>query len=259
LINADVFNGVQETGSVFDRNKSDFSATNGVLHTADVNYRIKVRKPVPIYWEVTDQPEFRKLSNFRKAGANQPFSPGSLKDIQWEDGGTTNTANMLTYTYGGGNFVYGDHLKIPIRTQVIPWVEFTTPLIVKGKYKVWVCYRRQNYNDMQAFFNDEPLPRIFGQNPAPSYPTGKTDDEAEAMGWKIYNTPADPGRWVSRLLGVIEVKTTDRHRFKIIGLTNRGGSTGNPFWLDMIHLIPANEEQKWPRFDALGNQVPKPL
>lgn len=255
LINADVFNGVQEPGATLDRGASDFSATNGVLHSAHENYVLKVRLPYPVYWDVADQPELRRMTNdFRQPGKNIPIALGTLKDVIW-GGASTNTINYITNSATSSDqYVYGDRLEMYIRTGVIPWIEFTTPLLVKGKYKVWVCYRRTNYNDMQAFVDDEPLPRIFGLNPAPSYPGGVTEDEAEAQGWKLYTAGQD-SRWVSRLIGTIEIKTTDRHKFKIIGLTNRGGSTGNRFWLDMVHFIPVDKDQIHPRFDVDGTPV----
>jgi hypothetical protein len=154
--------------------------------------------------------------------------------------------------------VYGDRLTMNIRTGVIPWVEFITPLLVKGKYKVWICYRYTRYNDMQAFFDEEPLPRIFGLNVSPNpYPTTFTPDEAEGQGWKLYTGSANTA-WTGRMIGTIDVKTTDRHRFKILGLTNRGGSTGNPFLSDMVHFIPIGEDQVYPRFNMDGTLVDRP-
>jgi uncharacterized surface protein with fasciclin (FAS1) repeats len=255
-INADVFRGVQEPGAVIDRSLSDYAATNGVLHAADTNYTIKIRVPYPVYWDLADQPELRLMTNtFRKPGAPTYNIPlGTLKDVTW-GGSSTNTLQYVTQSATSTDqYVYGDRLTMNIRTGVIPWVEFVTPLLVKGKYKVWVCYRRTNYNDMQAFFDDEPLPRIFGLNPAPSYPSTLTPDEAEAQGWKLYTGGASTN-FVARMVGTIEVKSTDRHRFKIVGLTNRGGSTGNPFLSDMVHFIPLGMDQVYPRFNVDGSLV----
>jgi hypothetical protein len=57
------------------------------------------------------------------------------------------------------------------------------------------------------------------------------------------------------LLGTIDVKTTDVHAFRITALTNRGGSTGNPVWIDQIHIIPADAPQTVPRFKRDGTAV----
>jgi uncharacterized surface protein with fasciclin (FAS1) repeats len=257
-INADIFRGVQEPGSILNRDRSDYSATNGVLHVANDNYTIKVRIPYPVYWDVADQPELRKMTNdFRQPGKTVNIALGTLKDVTW-GGASTNLIQYNTQSATSTDqYVYGDRLTMNIRTGVIPWVEFITPLLVKGKYKVWICYRRTNYNDMQAFFDNEPLPRIFGLNPAPSYPSAVTVDEAETQGWKLYTGGASTN-FLGRMVGTIEVKSTDRHRFKIIGLTNRGGSTGNVFWLDMVHFIPLGVDQVYPRFNVDGTEVPRP-
>src|SRR5215203_559247 len=67
LLNDLDFNGVHEKGILLDRSTSDNSATNGVLHTATAHFAIKNRLPTPVYWDVADFPEVRKLpSVFRK-------------------------------------------------------------------------------------------------------------------------------------------------------------------------------------------------
>ncbi|MFD3002014.1 fasciclin domain-containing protein [Pontibacter toksunensis] len=249
LLNADLINGVQEEGAEVIREKSDFSATNGVLHAAADHFKIKMRTPIPIYWEVTDQPELRRMVTiFRKLpGTSTSIAPGTLSDISWPSG-------SINYVTGGDPHTFNDYFSLNLRPAVVPYIDFTTPLLVKGKYKVWVCYRRVNANDIQAFFNGEPLPRLFGLNPTPGYPSGVTPEEAEALGWKMYTEPTD-NRYVGRMIGIIEVKTTDRHNLRFLGLTNRGGSTGNAFRLDMIHFIPIDANQISPRFTPEGVPV----
>jgi hypothetical protein len=249
LINADIINGVQEVGSSFDRPNSDYSSTNGVLHAAVDNFRIKIRMPVAIYWEPTDQPELRKMTTlYRKLpGKTTNFAPESFENIEWPNGN-------IGYVTTTDKNIYNDYWLLNLRTGVIPWIEFTSPLIVKGRYKVWVCYRRVNTNDLQMSFNGEPLPRLFGLNPTPGFPGGVSVEEAESQGWKRYTDPTD-NSYVGRLLGTIDVKTTDVHKFRITGLTNRGGSTGNPFRLDQIHIIPVDAPQILPRFKIDGTPV----
>jgi uncharacterized surface protein with fasciclin (FAS1) repeats len=258
-INADLFRGVQEPGAVIDREKSDYAATNGVLHSSGDNYSIKIRLPYSVHWDLADQPELRLMVNdFRKPGRTVNITLGMLKDVTW-GGATTNTLQYVTNSATSTDpYVYGDRLTMNIRTGVIPWVEFITPLLVKGKYKVWICYRYTRYNDMQAFFDEVPLPRIFGLNVSPNpYPTTFTPDEAEGQGWKLYTGSANTA-WTARMIGTIDVTTTDRHKFKILGLTNRGGSTGNPFLSDMVHFIPIGEDQVYPRFNMDGTLVDRP-
>ncbi len=172
--------------------------------------------------------------------------------MSWPAGQTINY-NVVAAT-SADRYVYGDYFLMNIRTGVIPYVEFKSPLIVKGKYKVWVCYRRNAVNDMMLSFNGEPLPRIWGLNPSPAYPSSVTVDEQEAQGWKQYTDPKTTS-FTGRLLGTIDVKTTDVHTFRITGLTNRGGSTGNPVWVDQIHIIPIDAPQTVPRFQRDGTPI----
>jgi uncharacterized surface protein with fasciclin (FAS1) repeats len=251
LLNADEINGVREPGTAIDRAGSDLSATNGVLHAVKDNYRIKIRLAVPIYWDLTDQPEIRKMADiFRIGGKSVNITSGMLQNVTFPTGTITYSVAATT---SSDRYVYGDYFNVNLRTGVVPWIEFRSPLLVKGRYKVWICYRRNAVNDFQMSFNGEPLPRIFGTSPTPAYPGG-TVDEQESQGWKQYTDPKD-NRWTGRLLGTIEVKTTDVHAFRITALSNRGGSTGNPVWLDQIHLIPVDAPQTVPRFKRDGTPV----
>jgi uncharacterized surface protein with fasciclin (FAS1) repeats len=263
LLNSDLFRGVREPGSMLVREESDYAATNGVLHSADSNFTIKVRSPYTVYFDVGDQPELRRMVNiFRKPGQSAVFTQGTLKDVTW---GGSSTAT-ITYACSGIAdpfyqwWVYGDVFTMQLRTGVVPWIEFTTPLLVKGKYQVWIGYRVVNSNDWQAFFDNEPLPRIFGGNPTASYPSALSEDDAKAQGWKIYQVPTDGVfptatgsgnnyRVTARLLGTIDVTITDRHKFKVQALTNRNGGGANAnCWIDMVQFIPVDKDQLWPKF-----------
>ncbi|WP_187262711.1 fasciclin domain-containing protein [Pontibacter beigongshangensis] len=250
LINADELNGVREKGTSVIREESDFSATNGVLHAVTDHYRIKIRKPMAVYWDVTDQPELRRMASvFRKLpGTTTVIQPGTLSEVTWPK-------STISYVTSNDPHAYNDYFLLNMRPAQVPSIDFTTPLLVKGKYKVWICYRRVNANDIQAFFNGDPLPRLFGLNPNPGYPSGATPEEAEAQGFKAYTEPMDAGRYIGRMVGIIDVKTTDRHKLTFVGLTDRGGSSGNPFRLDMIHFIPLDMDQIRPRFAPDGTPV----
>jgi hypothetical protein len=76
------------------------------------------------------------------------------------------------------------------------------------------------------------------------------------LGWKAYAADASGGQvnnHPGRLLGIVDIKTTDRHIFRIEALTGSGQSTNN---LDMIHFIPVNMNQISPRFKKDGTMVP---
>jgi uncharacterized surface protein with fasciclin (FAS1) repeats len=256
LLNDINFNGVHERGIQLERATSDIAATNGVLHNALNHFAIKVRKPVPVYWDVADFPEIRKLpAYFRKQ--TYVFQPGSIQDIKWEKFG-------ITYIYNtAANFpiYYNDCLQIPLGTAAARnlWVELRTPLLVKGTYKMWICYRQQGQspnstnNPILVFFDGEVMPRTIDCSSPTNgtVPTG-TEAEREALGWKLY-TPATNNYMAGRLVGTVTVKTTDRHVVRMQGTT--GGQNLNNF--DMIHFIPIDApSQTRPVFARDGSVIP---
>lgn len=260
LINDLEFNGVHEQGVELPRASSDISTTTGVLHTATSHFRPKVRVPFPVYWDPADFPEVRKLpAIFRKSGTTLDFAYGTLKDFNWD-----NPANVMTYSGDGpasSNFptYYGDHLTVPMgTTSRHHWIEFKTPLLVKGKYNLWICYRASKGSGtltsstptggsncpVQVSFDGIPTSRQF--NFCIQRPLG-TDGELLALGWKKYSDSSripnsTAFQYMSgKFVGSIDVTTTDRHivRFDV----QPAASTGNPNnYLDMIHFIPVD----WP-------------
>jgi uncharacterized surface protein with fasciclin (FAS1) repeats len=265
LINDIEFNGVHEPGVELKRDVSDISSTNGVLHTALAHFAPKIRVPFPVYWEVSDFPEVRKLPTiFRRA--SYPFASGTVQDITWEK---TDVANDLRYEFTtGSNFsvYYNDYLRLRMGATGARnfWYQFRTPLLVKGKYKVWVCYRAQkgsgslgapggSNNPVQVSFDGQPLSRpVTFTEQRPNLPDG----EMEALGWKRYtHTPANNEQYLSgKFVGIIDVLTTDRHTVRMNSLPTAGtGQDVNN--LDMIHFIPIDMHQYLPRFQRDGTLI----
>ena len=251
LINDDEFNGIREQGVELNRLMSDNSATNGVLHTTTGHFVSKVRKPAPVFWDVADFPEIRKLPAYY-GKRNYDFIYGAVKDITWE----RSTFN-LTYAYttsGTFGVAKNDYLAIPLGApNRSVWVDFKTPMLVKGRYKVWICYRTQkqsggSINICQGSVDGETLPRpmVFTDGA----PAG-SEGELEALGWKLYVDPGTDRNSAGRLLGIVDIKTTDRHTLR---LTNIQGTQNNNN-LDMVHFIPIDAPQTRPRFDRAGNKV----
>ena len=252
LINDDDFNGVHEQGVVLDRALSDNAATNGVIHSSSGHFVSKVRKPTATYWDVADFPEIRKLPAYY-GKKNYDFIYGSTKDINWE----RSTFN-LTYAYNpASNFaVYkNDYLMIPLGApNRSVWVDLKTPMLVKGRYKVWVCYRSQkqsggSINICQGSVDGETLPRPMAFTD--TAPAG-SEGELEALGWKLYSDPGTDRNLAGRLLGIIDIKTTDRHMFRLTCIQG----TQNNNNLDMVHFIPIDMPQTRPRFNRDGRLVP---
>jgi uncharacterized surface protein with fasciclin (FAS1) repeats len=258
LLNDIDFNGVHELGVELNRSQSDNSATNGVLHASEGHFVVKFRKATPVHWKVSDFPEIRKLpAYFRKQNYN--FSIGGIKDWNWQ-------LNQITYVYGTSGVpattYYNDCLQIPLgigNAARSNWIEMKTPLIVKGKYKVWVCYRAQKQSGtlgttggsssvVQVSVNGEPLPRpVTFTDQAPTGTAG----ELESLGWKMYMNGVTSLFACARLLGTIEIKTTDRHTLRMQSISG-GQNTNN---VDLIQFIPVEMNQLSPKFTQSGQQI----
>lgn len=287
LINDVTFNGTYEPGFLLSRQVSDVTATNGVLHfsapytppgglATTGHFAIKKREPFPVYWDVADFPESRALTAiFRKTGSfafdkATTTSPSPIKGWDWGK-----QRFGVTYRNDANNWVFGDYLNLVVGVSSRnDWMTFKTPLIVRGRYSVWVCYRRQNQSGSwparigtrcRMLIDGEALPKVWSfAEPAP---TGSTA-ELEALGWKYYTSNGNAAApflkqtynaqgtvtnspWVSKNLGVIDIKTTDIHTMTIEAILDSQNANN----LDMVHFIPVDYvSQILPRFKVDGSE-----
>ncbi|WP_437919710.1 fasciclin domain-containing protein [Sphingobacterium sp. LRF_L2] len=257
LINEDTFNGEIEPGVEISRSQSDIQAINGVVHQLLGNVQIKVRQPFAVYWDVTDQPELRKLTSIFRRGKGDLVSftdTTVFSGIKWQGGAIRYNTTVST---AAENYVNEDFLSMYLRTGAeTQWIELKTPLLVKGRYKVWVGFRRARAQTIQVLFNNKLLtnPKLIDVSPYYDY----TDENiAESEGYKRYTTVTTgttstiKRSMIGRLVGIIDVETTEQHKLKFVSLTNESGAQ-NLFNLDMIHFIPVDQDQQWPRFRRDG-------
>jgi len=258
-INDDVFDGVLEPGVVLIRPNSDNSTTNGVWHTTSGHFIAKYRKPQAVFWDVSAFDEIMKLpayykrQNYGFVKANQEDKP--VKSMDWHYNSASTT---MTYTYSSTGSVTIDAcnqdinmlpLGLPARAA---WWELQTPVVVKGKYKVWGCYRTQRQSASSVNVNNVLINGILMQRQltfTEFIPSG-TDAEREAIGWKQYTALVN-NNFAGRLLGTVEIATTGRQVLRIENVTG----TQNNNNLDMIHFIPADDPQIFPRFARDGTKV----
>jgi uncharacterized surface protein with fasciclin (FAS1) repeats len=264
VLNEAEFNGVFEKGIILNRTTSDNAATNGVWHDAKAHFTLKFRKPTAVFWDVATFPELLKMPAYygkqnytwtRQSESDQPF-----RDITWGWGPLAGT-NAMTYYYNSSssNSITGrgahnyDALMLPLGLPNRPtWWELTTPPIIKGRYKVWICYvqRKQSSSSnllAQVSINGDVMPNTM--NFTLTRPAG-TDAELEAIGWKRY-TEGTNSVLAGRMVGVYDFKTTQRQTIRITPLSG----TQNDNYLDMIHFIPIDEPQFLPRFKADGTRI----
>ena len=261
VINEDEFNGVLEIGVRLDRVKSDIAATNGVWHDAKAHFMVKYRKPTALYWDVSSFTEIMKLPAYYKR-ANYNFTrpteaDNPIKDHYWGWGPLAGT-NTLSYIYSTSssitNFAYNSDINmLPMGLPNRPvWWEMKTPPIIKGRYKVWVCYRQQKQSSSSNMLCQVNVNGVLMQrtmNFTETRPAG-TDAELEAIGWKRY-TENTSNLWAARQVGVIDFTTTQQQTIRITPLVG----TQNNNNLDMIHFIPVDENQILPRFKPDGTKI----
>lgn len=251
LLNEQTFQGELEKGVPLDRSNSDVTAVNGVLHEVREHFNMKLRLPTPVYFDVADQPEFRQLASvFRRPGNSQSFSPGELQDINW---GGTLPITYTAHTAGSreAQAYNGDWLEIlRLRTGSSSWIEFTTPVIIKGTYKVWITYRTNaRASVVQAKFNGKELSRLVDFREYPN--TEDPPRVLESQGYKQSLAGGGSGVFNSRLLGIVNVETTGRHTLRLEALTNASGQS----WIDVIEFRPIDMDQLWPKFGGDGELV----
>ncbi|MCX2679820.1 fasciclin domain-containing protein [Galbibacter sp. EGI 63066] len=249
LINEETFNGVFEKGVEINRPPSDVTASNGVVHFVKDNFFIKKRLPAPVYFEPSDQPEFRQLSSvYGVPGMSASLSDDELADVTWE-GSPSVTYECFDLSSSSRPAWHGDVFDIlRLRDSYINNIEFTTPVIIKGQYKVWISYRRNGKapSSVRTYFNDEPLARLFDFT---EWGDSQTPERVlESQGYKRHITPYTT-RYNSKLLGVITVETTGRHKIRLESLTGSGGNS----WIDVIEFRPIDMDQLYPKFEAGGD------
>jgi uncharacterized surface protein with fasciclin (FAS1) repeats len=261
VLNQDEFNGILEIGIKLNRPKSDLASTNGVWHDAAAHFMVKFRKPTALYWDVSSFEEIKKLPAYYKR-ANYNFvrateADNPIKDHYWGWGPLAGT-NTMTYTYSSTgsitNYAYNNDINmLPMGLPNRPvWWEMKTPPVIKGRYKVWVCYRAQKQSSSsnmlcQVEVNGTLMQRTM--NFTENRPAG-TDAELEAIGWKRY-TENTTGVFAARQVGTIDFTTTKQQTIRITPLVG----TQNNNNLDMIHFIPVDENQILPRFRPTGEKI----
>lgn len=265
LVNDDTYSGKREVGASLNRANSDVGAVNGVLHESQKHYNIKLRLPTRIDWDLCDFPELKKLTTiYRKA--NYSFTNEVIPG--WE---RTIASQPVSYSYNGSSPASGtckdkDALDLPmgVVTGSIRnlYIKMNTPIIPKGKYKVWVCYRfyqrsTNTKNVGVSFYVDD---QLIGTHNMMTRPTLRASaGEMEAEGWKcyMYKAPVAPATFdgdinlPGKMVGFANITSTGQHRFKFEAVNDGSQSV----IIDMIQFIPVNDNQTSPRFNLDGTLV----
>lgn len=250
VFNEEVFNGVLEEGSTVIRTLSDVTCSNGVLHFVDTNFAIKKRNPAPVYFDFTDQPEFKILPIFRTSlTGSVNFNKENMSDVSWD--GTS----YITYkkeTPRGGTTGYGWHADsfeiYRLRSGYVQDLTFKTPVIIKGKYKVWISFRAtpNKAGLVKVFFDGTELSRQI--NVMEYGNTTLEERVLESQGYKRHISPYT-NRMNCKLVGTVDVPTTGRHTIMLQSTFN----AGNFVWLDVCEFRPVDMDQLYPKFQSGGD------
>jgi uncharacterized surface protein with fasciclin (FAS1) repeats len=157
--------------------KTDLIAVDGVYHYVNNLMEVFVPKASEFVWILaTDIKELSQLPDYRNGVPRHkvPLEGQNIPGIEWEVSPMTPGAGAHYYQLGGYNkpTPYTDVFSTAPVTDFIlfetngrnGWVEFTTPLLLPGKYKVYVgCIRWPWRALTKSFIDGEPAANIdFG-------------------------------------------------------------------------------------------------
>ncbi|MGQ7946865.1 fasciclin domain-containing protein [Flavobacterium sp. WC2509] len=259
LLNHDIFNGVQEQGVAIIRDLSNVTCSNGVLHYVDGHFTIKKRVAAPVYFDICDQPEFAaNVANYRKtAGVTFGFgNNGALSGITWVGQGSINWQPWPAAVNGDLFNIFRFRLQNASgSSNGNNDIELKTPVIIKGRYKVWVSYRQnaKASTNTKVFFDGIQTSRIMNGQEFPNNPatagSGVNDKVLESQGYKRYIFPhVQSDNLNSRLVGIVEVTTTGRHLIKFTTDACTGCSADAGDRWDLVEFRPVDMDQIWPKF-----------
>lgn len=273
LLNEFVIGGVLEEGVPVNRESvyTDLSCMDGVIQDIDGNIQIVKRKAYRIYWDISEQPELMAMKNFRKAGTTILLDNIDLAGVTW---GKTFATDKITYYCGSyptsinkdNNYTYSDRFTFRLSTNTMKWLEFKTPVIVPGVYKVWLSYRGigtvQNIRSIfkQTGSDDQIMGTIstyYNKQPS-SYGLSNYNQEffeKELIDGNRHQMVNSAGFFDTanncQALGIIQVNTTGQHTLRLEPMNSSQFSTS---W-DQILFIPVDEDQIWPKQDIAGKLI----
>jgi hypothetical protein len=277
VVNEVTVNGILERGVPMNRYISDNSATNGVLHVMNGNYYIKIRRMVPVYFDLCDYPELKTKApggwGVPQSNATYAIDPGSIKGVSfvqaYAGGVQYNVNGAVAPSANADRYTYYNNMGINFRnTSGVKWIKFTTPFIAAGKYKVWFSWRRNGdagKQSVQTSIDSIDMPILV--DPSEYLPSRGTrtleewDNYLQGIGykrsWQVKGMiNASRNVLNCKYLGIVELTTNSTHWVKFTALTN--GNKNYWIWCDQVHFVPLDEDQVWPKFDEDGTAYPRP-
>jgi len=245
---------------VIDKNQSNNVAKNGVFHLMDSMMVFKIVAPAPLYLDIgASWPELTTALNpdnsnkpfFRTTTLNFPnkYFPAGLSSVRV---GAPRTDGGSNYDYSVGDlYCMKDHFGV-VNLQLVDWVEFDLPAVNAGAYYLWVCAKcKPSRVSAYVLLDGKMLGSIVTSSPDASIASpGPAEMLLHNLDTKLYDNitsgnALQTNQYVGLLVNsapVVFLKTTTHViRFKYIPNQPSANLT---LTIDMIHLIPADMDQK---------------
>ena len=234
---------------------TDRSCSNGVLIDLAGYIQPIKRGAEAVYWEITDQPEIKKMKEYRKVGSVVTFNAGDLSELTWGGKGTPTVTYRVEAFAQKAQYSHYDYFGMGMRPSLLQWLEMKTPVLAAGTYYVWVCFRRNNTTYVKTTFkevgmDDQILPNVI--NLGEYFDTSASAATNLSNGSKRYNAKQVISTCCSRNCGAIKVDYTGRHTLRFDAINAVSNADVN---IDMIQFIPVDQDQLWPRFDVEGKAI----
>ncbi len=149
VMNVDTVEQVVQTVRL-DMEHYNVQSKNGVVHLVDNLMPVFSPAPAQIIWEVTDVPECKALPFYQYpiggSTAVKHSFPEENSVTGWEWDVTPNSGGAVSYTVRDkgtiGSATNYDYVHFSPPNGGAGWIEFTTPVVVKGTYKLYFKYCR---------------------------------------------------------------------------------------------------------------------
>lgn len=146
----------------------NIACKNGVIHEVDNWMPLFLPEQTQVIWEFTDYPDIEaNVSQYRNSNLgsqyNKVLTASELTNITWSSR-PEYKQNVLTYRNNRPaegnwyNLLNHDHLRAELGES--GWIEFKSPTIVKGKYRlsfVWPSPKHANHTGVCAFILDNEM------------------------------------------------------------------------------------------------------
>lgn len=215
-----VLNEDLESGEMISFVEANIACKNGVVHEVDNWMPVFLPEQVQVIWEFTDYADIEaNVDQYRNDNLgsqyNKTFTPNELTNITWNAQPDYATGEVIYRnnrpTEGNWyNCLNHDHLRAELGES--GWIEFKSPTIVRGRYRVsfvWPSHRYSSNTGIVAFIMDGQM--IYSR-------------------LVISNSRED--RNLTQNLGTVEFTETTDHTLRILSLD------GKLITMDYLQLDP---------------------